>query len=61
MASVSNPASQVSDPLLPDLYDTKLITTNEHGMPFKGEERCRVMRAGLYPRMVNPDWGKLAS
>ena len=39
VASVSNPAAQVSDSLLPDLYDAKLITMNEHGMLFKGEER----------------------
>lgn len=39
VASVSNPDSQVGGSLLPDLYDAKLVTMNEHGMLFKGEER----------------------
>ena len=38
---VSNPDSQVGGSLLPDLYDVKLITMNEHGMLFKGEKRLQ--------------------
>lgn len=39
VASVSNPNSQVGDPLLPLLYDARLITMHGHGMLIKGEER----------------------
>lgn len=39
VASVSDPTSQVGEPLLPVLYDAKLITMHSRGMLFKGEER----------------------
>jgi len=39
VANVSAPDSQVADPLLPQLYDAKLVTMHGHGMLFKGEER----------------------
>lgn len=39
VGSVSNPDSQVGSSLLPELYDVKLITMNEHGMLLKGEKR----------------------
>lgn len=39
VASVSKADSQVSDPLLPLLYDAKLVSMHDRGMLFKGEER----------------------
>jgi hypothetical protein len=39
VASVSKPDSQVGDPLLPALYDAKLVSMHGTGMLFKGEER----------------------
>lgn len=39
MAAVVDPNSQVGEPLLPPLYDAKLVTMNSYGMLFKGEER----------------------
>ena len=39
VANVSSPDSQVGDPLLPPLYDAKLVTMHGHGMLFRGEER----------------------
>ena len=39
VATVTNPTSQVGDPLLPILYEAKLITMNSGGMILKGEER----------------------
>ena len=39
MANVSDPNSQVGEPLLPALYDAKLVTMHGHGMLFRGEER----------------------
>ncbi len=37
--TVTDPDSQVSDSLLPQLYDARLITMTQHKMLFKGEER----------------------
>ena len=39
VASVTDPASQVGDPLLPILYEAKLTTMTDGGMLLKGEER----------------------
>ncbi len=39
VASVSKPDSQVGDPLLPVLYDARLVSMHGTGMLFKGEER----------------------
>lgn len=39
MANVSDPNSQVGEPLLPALHDAKLVTMNGYGLLFKGEER----------------------
>lgn len=39
VASVSKPDSQVGEPLIPLLYDAKLISAHGNGMLFKGEER----------------------
>jgi len=39
MANVSDPNSQVGEPLLAALYDAKLVTMHGHGMLFRGEER----------------------
>ena len=39
VATVTDPASQVGDPLLPILYEAKLTTMTDGGMLLKGEER----------------------
>ncbi|MEH6435762.1 hypothetical protein [Massilia sp. DD77] len=39
VATVTDPASQVGDPLIPMLYDAKLTTMTDGGMLLKGEER----------------------
>lgn len=39
MAAVTDPNAQVGDPLIPLLYEAKLVTMTEAGMLFKGEER----------------------
>lgn len=39
MASVSKPDSQIGKPLIPLLYDAKLISMHERGMLFTSEER----------------------
>jgi hypothetical protein len=39
VATVTDPASQVGDPLLPMLYEAKLTTMHSNGMLLKGEER----------------------
>jgi hypothetical protein len=39
VASVSDRNAQVGAPLLPDLYEVRLITMNGAGMLLKGEER----------------------
>ena len=39
VASVTDPASQVGDPLIPLLYEAKLTTMTDGGMLLKGEER----------------------
>lgn len=39
MASVSDPHSQVSGPLIPDLYDARVTSMHGQRMLFKGEER----------------------
>jgi len=39
VANVTDPNSQVGDPLLPTLYDVRLTTMTGPGMLFKGEER----------------------
>ena len=39
VACVTAPDSQVGDPLIPLLYDAKLISMHGTGMLFKGEER----------------------
>lgn len=38
-ATVTDPASQVGDPLIPILYEAKLTTMHGAGMLLKGEER----------------------
>jgi hypothetical protein len=38
-ATVTDPASQVGDALIPILYDAKLTTMHSAGMLLKGEER----------------------
>ncbi len=38
-ASVTDPNSQVGDPLIPILYEAKLTTMHGPGMLLKGEER----------------------
>lgn len=39
VASVTDPNSQVGDPLIPTLYDARLTTMNNAGLLLKGEER----------------------
>lgn len=39
VACVADPNSQVGDPLLPLLYEARLVTMHSQGMLFKGEER----------------------
>lgn len=39
VATVTDPASQVGEPLLPILHEAKLTTMTENGMLLKGEER----------------------
>ncbi len=39
VACVTAANSQVGDPLLPLLYDAKLVSMHDRGMLFKGEER----------------------
>lgn len=39
VASVTDPAAQIGEPLIPSLYCAKLITMTDAGMLFKGEER----------------------
>lgn len=39
VACVTSANSQVSDPLIPLLYDAKLVSMHDRGMLFKGEER----------------------
>ena len=39
VATVTDPISQVGDPLLPVLYEAKLATMTDGGMLLKGEER----------------------
>lgn len=39
VASVSDPDSQVGEPLLPVLHHAKLVTMHGHGMLLYGEER----------------------
>lgn len=38
-ATITDPASQVGDPLMPVLHEAKLTTMHGHGMLLKGEER----------------------
>ncbi len=39
VACVTKADSQVGDPLIPLLYDAKLVSMHDRGMLFKGEER----------------------
>jgi len=39
VAAVTDPASQIGDPLIPLLYEAKLTTMTDGGMLLKGEER----------------------
>lgn len=39
LANVTDPNSQVGDPLLPTLYEVRLTTMHGPGMLLKGEER----------------------
>ena len=39
VASVTDPSSQVGEPLLPLLYDARVTTMHNAGMLIKGEER----------------------
>lgn len=39
VANVTDPSSQVGDPLVPTLYEARLTTMNSAGLLLKGEER----------------------
>lgn len=47
-ASVTDPSSQVGDPLIPVLYEAKLTTMQSSGMLLKGEERPAGDRGPAY-------------
>ncbi len=47
-ATVTDPASQVGDPLLPVLHEAKLTTMHGNGMLLKGEERLQGSKGPAY-------------